>query len=78
MAAQKCPKCGSEMVLRTRRSDGAKFFGCSRYKDGCRGTRKYVPPAVTEESCLADEVRCFGCELHCTDDCFLVMAFEGR
>lgn len=34
-----CPKCGSEMVLRTaKRGDnqGGKFWGCSKYPD-CRG-----------------------------------------
>ena len=35
----RCPKCGSEMVLRTaKRGDnqGGKFWGCSRYPE-CRG-----------------------------------------
>lgn len=35
----RCPKCGSEMVLRTaKRGDnqGGKFWGCSKYPD-CRG-----------------------------------------
>ena len=35
----RCPKCGSEMILRTaKRGDkqGGKFWGCSRYPD-CRG-----------------------------------------
>jgi hypothetical protein len=30
--------CGAEMVMRTRRRDGARFFGCSRYPQ-CRHTR---------------------------------------
>ena len=30
--------CGAEMVMRTRRRDGAQFFGCSRYPQ-CRHTR---------------------------------------
>lgn len=31
-----CPKCGSPMKLRHRRTDDAPFFGCSRYPK-CRG-----------------------------------------
>ncbi len=34
--ARPCP-CGGEMVLRTRRSDGAPFLGCSRFPK-CRRT----------------------------------------
>jgi uncharacterized protein DUF2726/topoisomerase-like DNA binding C4 zinc finger protein len=39
-----CPKCGSEMVLRTaKRGDnqGGKFWGCSKYPD-CRGIVEYI------------------------------------
>ena len=35
----RCPKCGAKMVLRHRKSDGAAFYGCSRYPQ-CRGTRQ--------------------------------------
>jgi restriction system protein len=38
-----CPKCGSEMVLRTAKKGryaGKKFWGCSEYP-GCRGTLNY-------------------------------------
>lgn len=35
----KCPKCGAKMVLRHRKSDGAEFYGCSKYP-ACRGTRQ--------------------------------------
>ena len=35
----KCPKCGASMVERHRKSDGAAFYGCSRYPQ-CRGTRQ--------------------------------------
>lgn len=35
----KCPKCGSKMVLRHRKSDGAEFYGCTNYPN-CRGTRQ--------------------------------------
>jgi len=38
-SSPRCPKCGSEMILRTaRRGDnqGGKFWGCSRYPE-CRG-----------------------------------------
>jgi hypothetical protein len=37
--APRCPKCGSEMVLRTAKSgsnEGGQFWGCSRYPQ-CRG-----------------------------------------
>lgn len=43
----RCPKCGSDMVLRTAKSganQGEKFWGCSKYPQ-CRGIVKYdVPP----------------------------------
>ena len=35
-----CPICGKPMKLRSRRSDGAKFWGCSDFPK-CRGTRNY-------------------------------------
>jgi hypothetical protein len=41
-SAPACPKCGSEMVLRTARrgpNKGETFWGCSNYP-GCRGIRK--------------------------------------
>lgn len=34
--ALKCPRCGAQMSLRHRRSDGKGFYGCSRYPR-CRG-----------------------------------------
>jgi restriction system protein len=37
-----CPFCGSAMIIRTARrgaNPGSKFWGCSRYSAGCRGTR---------------------------------------
>lgn len=37
-APPSCPKCGTPMVLRTRRSDGGTFWGCPRYPS-CRGIR---------------------------------------
>jgi DNA topoisomerase-1 len=33
----KCPFCNSELVERTRKSDGGKFFGCKGYPK-CRYT----------------------------------------
>lgn len=39
-----CPKCGSDMVLRTAKggaNQGEKFWGCSRFPQ-CRGIVKYV------------------------------------
>ena len=35
--APACPCCGGRMVLRTRKKDGAKFYGCVSYP-ACRGT----------------------------------------
>jgi DNA topoisomerase-3 len=32
----RCPRCGSPMRKRYRRSDNAPFYGCSRYPD-CKG-----------------------------------------
>jgi DNA topoisomerase-3 len=34
--APRCPRCGSPMRKRYRRSDNAPFYGCSRYPD-CKG-----------------------------------------
>jgi hypothetical protein len=28
-----CPRCGAPLILRTNKSDGRKFFGCSRYRE---------------------------------------------
>lgn len=33
-----CPECGSDMMLRTNRQNGDKFWGCKKYPE-CRGTR---------------------------------------
>ena len=37
----KCPVCGSDMrLVEPKESDRWEhFFGCSRYRDGCRGSR---------------------------------------
>ncbi len=43
----RCPKCGSQMLLRTARSGpnaGEKFWGCSNYPR-CKGVLKYQPQA---------------------------------
>ena len=34
--APRCPYCGGEMVIRTRKSDGKSFYGCRSYPK-CRG-----------------------------------------
>lgn len=34
-----CPTCGAEMRVRTNRSTGSRFWGCSTFPD-CRGTAK--------------------------------------
>lgn len=36
----KCPHCGSGMIVRERRRDKNKFYGCSRFPR-CTGTRSY-------------------------------------
>lgn len=33
-----CPKCGNRMVVRSRKADGVKFYGCSTFP-ACNGTR---------------------------------------
>lgn len=35
-SAPRCPKCGSEMILRTSKKAGNQFWGCSQYPQ-CRG-----------------------------------------
>lgn len=37
-SAPRCPRCGSDMVLRTNSRDGNKFLGCTKYP-ACRGTQ---------------------------------------
>jgi len=39
---QTCPTCDATMVLRTNRSTGAGFFGCTNYPR-CKGTRPVEP-----------------------------------
>ncbi len=36
----KCPRCGSMMIVRERRSDKHKFYGCSRFPN-CRETKPF-------------------------------------
>ena len=50
-----CPECGAPMVLRTAKkggNEGSRFYGCSKFRDGCRGTRNLnedgSPEADTE------------------------------
>ncbi|MGN8764516.1 RecQ family ATP-dependent DNA helicase [Hornefia butyriciproducens] len=41
-----CPECNAPLELRTRRVDGAKFWGCSNWKPdrtGCNFTMNYIP-----------------------------------
>lgn len=44
----KCPDCEEEMVLRTRKADSVKFWGCSTFPE-CRGTRNIKPDGTPEE-----------------------------
>jgi len=46
-----CPECGAQMVLRKPKphQDWDPFWGCSRYKDGCRGTRNIGEDGLPED-----------------------------
>lgn len=37
-----CPQCAEIMQIRENRSNGNKFWGCTDYRNGCRGTRPYT------------------------------------
>ena len=41
---ERCPKCGSNMTIKTARASGSQFWGCVRYPT-CNGIRNYIPPA---------------------------------
>ena len=46
-----CPECGAQMELK-RPPPGAEwktFWGCSRYRDGCRGKRNILPDGTPED-----------------------------
>lgn len=47
-----CPKCGAKMVLRSRHSDGKRFWGCFQFPD-CKGSRNIAPDGEPE----TDEIR---------------------
>lgn len=38
----KCPKCGKGMVARTGKN--GDFFGCTGFKDGCKGSMNIPKP----------------------------------
>ena len=40
-ASIKCPMCGAQMRLRTNKTDGGLFWGCSKFPD-CEHTKMYV------------------------------------
>lgn len=46
LTAPLCPDHKVPMVMRTRKSDGIVFFGCPKYRDGCRKT---APNAINQE-----------------------------
>ncbi|MBE9468339.1 MAG: hypothetical protein IMY72_08475 [Bacteroidetes bacterium] len=50
----KCPKCGSEMILRYRKKDNKPFYGCSKYgwdkKTSCDGTLQLKDIPVNKET----------------------------
>ncbi len=43
-----CKQCGSKMKVRTRRSDGAQFYGCSSYPT-CQYTQPFVEGPTDED-----------------------------
>jgi len=56
-----CPKCGGEMVLRTRKADGGKFYACQNkecrtfenvdeYKPAKKAVTSYTKKASTTSS----------------------------
>lgn len=47
MTTPNCPKCQSNMVLRTNSRDNSKFYGCSKFP-ACRGTRNYTTEIVAQ------------------------------
>lgn len=62
-ASPKCPQCQAKMVRRTGKR--GEFWGCSRFRDGCRGTRevmdnipafdpKTLPPGSVEQRGIWD------------------------
>lgn len=48
-ATPPCPRCGAAMQQKSRRRDGAPFWGCTRYPD-CRGTLSVEGPASSSPS----------------------------
>ena len=51
---KECPKCGGEMVLRTRKSDGGKFYACQNKE--CRtfeNVDEYKPAKKTTTTSYA-------------------------
>lgn len=54
LSAPRCPRCGSNMVRRTRRSDGNPFWGCKNFPR-CNGSRD-ITDVVTLQAKI-DEVR---------------------
>src|ERR1700730_10916951 len=45
MTAPNCPECNAPM--RERSGTRGPFWGCSRYRDGCRGTRQIGATTTT-------------------------------
>ena len=43
-----CPKCGEQMVIRYRKSDGSAFYGCPAFPD-CKGTRPIAGQSMHRE-----------------------------
>lgn len=65
--APRCPRCRGDMVLRTNRADGTRFWGCQRYPQ-CRGTvDSYVGGAMRRRAYDAQTVEAW-CADHNLDD----------
>ena len=46
-----CPACGSPQVVRTNRSTGDDFWGCSMFRiTGCKGKRGNTPQSAQERT----------------------------
>ena len=55
LAEPTCPKCGTAMVRRRRRTDGTEFWDCPRYP-ACHGTRELAVVETTGPTLEAPEV----------------------
>jgi len=55
-----CPTCGAEMVVRTAKSGphaGQRFWGCTRFSQGCKGTLPYDDDNSDSPTTVAGSIR---------------------